>query len=174
MNTENRQRITKGVALLCILFHIKKIHFKDLIQKVEIFLRSSKVSKWDFGTWIWYFRSIWLRIFYFQSAKFALWDTFLALWNHSLINQITDNLRLQWSSFWPVRTVLFSSPTPKICINRGFDYPKICIIWDFDYPKICITVERDGKINRLIRFDERGFDCSSHVIFDYTGANFEP
>ena len=60
-----------------------------------------------------------------------------------------------------MKTVLFSNSTPKICINR-----------DFDYPKICITVERDGKINRLIRFDERGFDCSSHVIFDYTGANF--
>ena len=55
-------------------------------------------------------------------------------------------------TFCVAKTLLFSSPTPKICI----------------------TVERDGKINRLIRFDERGFDCSSHVIFDYTGANFEP
>ena len=74
---------------------------------------------------------------------------------------------------------------PKICINRVFDYPEICIIWDFDYPKICIisifqypkiciTAEGDGKINCLIRFDERWSDCSTHVIFDYSGANFEP
>ena len=69
---------------------------------------------------------------------------------------------------------MFSSPTPKICINRGFDYPKICIISIFQYPKICMTAEGDGKTNRLIRFDERGTDCSAHVIFDYTGANFEP
>ena len=66
-------------------------------------------------------------------------------------------------TFCVAKTLLFSSPTPKICINR-----------DFDYPKICITVERDGKINCLIRFDERGSDCSAYVIFDYSGANFEP
>ena len=100
------------------------------------------------------------------------------------INQLIGNLWLQWSSFWPVKTVLFSYPTPKICINRVLDYPKICInrffyypkicmIWDFDYPKICITVEGGGKINCLIRFDERWSDCSVPVIFDYSGANFE-
>ena len=84
-----------------------------------------------------------------------------------------------------MKTVLFSNSTPKICINRDFEYPKICInrvfdypeiciILDFDYPKICITVERSGKIKCLIRFDERGSDCSAPVIFDYSGANFEP
>ena len=62
-----------------------------------------------------------------------------------------------------MKTVLFSNSTPKICINR-----------DFDYPKICITVEGGGKIKCLIRFDERGSDCSAYVIFDYSGANFEP
>ena len=73
-----------------------------------------------------------------------------------------------------MKTVLFSYPTPKICINRVLDYPKICINRFFYYPKICITVERGGKIKCLIRFDERGSDCSAYVIFDYSGANFEP
>ena len=128
----------------------------------------------------------------------TLWNSDLILWKHLItdflfpkcqigtlglifgtlesvpINQLIVNLWLQRSKFWPARMVLFPSPTPKICINRVFNYPKICIIWDFYYPKICITVEGGRKINRLIRFDERGFDCSSHVIFDYTGANFDP
>ena len=92
-----------------------------------------------------------------------------------------------------MKTVLFSNSTPKICINRDFEYPKICInrvfdypeiciILDFDlciisifqYPKICITLERDGKINRLICFDKWGSGCLAHAIFDYSGANFEP
>ena len=79
MNTENRQRITKGVALLCILFHIKNFHFKDLIQKGEIFyaipkyqndtlklgfdtleafnygFSISKVSNWHLGINFWHF-----------------------------------------------------------------------------------------------------------------------
>ena len=99
----------------------------DTLEAFNYGFSISKVSIWHFGINFWHFGNQCPPFFEpLRSMRCSFFSIFYNVFSQLFIKFLY--------TFCVAKTLLFSSPTPKICINR-----------DFDYPKICITVEGGRK-----------------------------